>query len=286
MLSVRTMVLTAIAMLAFAANSLFCRLALGPGLIDPASFTSIRAASGTVAILAISLWTGARAFPREAPVGLAPPLMLFLYMICFSFAYLSLSAGTGALILFGAVQITMFVWALRRGEEFSKLSWIGLCLAMGGLVYLVLPGVKAPSPSGALLMGIAGIAWGFYSLLGRGLDPLPATTRNFVIALPLALISSLLFIKMLHVTAQGVALAMASGALSSGCGYAIWYTALKGLTATRAATVQLSVPAIAAIGGAVFLSEDISVRLVMASIAILGGVAIVLAQRTKPTVSR
>lgn len=206
--------------------------------------------------------------------------MLFTYMAFFSFAYLSLNAGTGALILFGAVQLTMFVVALREGEHFSLVSWGGLAVAILGLIYLVSPGLTAPDPVSAVLMAIAGIAWGFYSLLGRGAaDPLEATARNFVYSVPLVFIVSLVFLGDYASSANGLALAVASGAITSGCGYVIWYAALPGLTATRAATVQLSVPAIAAFGGVVMLSEEITLRLLLASAATLGGVAIVLAQR-------
>ena len=205
-------------------------------------------------------------------------------MAFFSFAYLSLSAGTGALILFGAVQLTMFIVAMRGGEQFSLRSWAGLTLAIFGLVYLVSPGVTAPDPFGAVLMAIAGIAWGFYSLLGRkAADPVEATAYNFIYSVPLVIITSLVFMGDLHGSPNGVVLAAASGAIASGLGYVIWYAALRGLTATRAATVQLSVPVIAAFGGVILISEQLTVRLLLASIATLGGVALVLAQRATPS---
>ena len=265
-------------MLAFAANSLLCRQALGQELIDAATFTTARVISGAVMLSLIVLLRG-----RTRDRGTADwrtAATLFVYMAFFSFAYLSLSAGTGALILFGAVQLTMFIFALRDGEHFPFLSWAGLTVAILGLIYLVSPGVTAPDPLGAVLMAIAGIAWGFYSLLGRGsTDPLEATARNFVYSVPLVLIVSLFFLRDFSISSNGLALAAASGAIASGCGYVIWYAALPGLTATRAATVQLSVPAIAAFGGVVMLSEEITLRLLLASAATLGGVAIVLAQR-------
>jgi len=276
-----TMALTAIAMLAFAANSLLCRLALGQGLIDAASFTAIRVASGAV-ILSLML------LPRWRRQGRRPgdwrsAIMLFTYMIFFSFAYLSLSAGTGALVLFGAVQLTMFCSALRAGEYFPALSWAGLVVAILGLIYLVSPGLSAPDPLGAGLMAVAGIAWGIYSLRGRcAADPLEATASNFVLCVPLVMITSLFSLLLPaepHVTPRGVMWAVASGAIASGLGYAIWYAALKGLTASRAATVQLSVPVIAAFGGVLLLSEQVTLRLLIASAATLGGVAMVLAQR-------
>jgi drug/metabolite transporter (DMT)-like permease len=270
--------LTGVAMLAFAGNSLLCRLALGPRLIDAASFTSVRMISGAVTLALILMM---RQRTRARPVAnWRSVVALFAYMVMFSFAYLSLSAGTGALILFGAVQLTMFIVAMRQGEHFTLLSWAGLSLAILGLIYLVSPGVTAPDPLGAVLMAIAGIAWGFYSLIGRrAADPLVATAGNFIYAVPLALIVSVLFLRDFSVSPTGLALAIASGAFASGCGYVIWYAALPGLTATRAATVQLSVPVIAAFGGVLLISEALTPRLLVASAATLGGVAIVLAQR-------
>ena len=266
-------------MLAFAANSLLCRLALGHRLIDAATFTTVRVISGAATLSLIVLL---RRRPHDySAVNWRSAAMLFTYMTFFSFAYLSLSAGTGALVLFGAVQLTMFIVALREGEHFSLLSWTGLMAAILGLIYLVSPGLTAPDPIGAVLMAVAGIAWGFYSMLGRGTaDPLEATARNFVYSVPFVLIVSLLFLHDLSSSSKGLALAVASGAIASGCGYVIWYAALAGLTGTRAATVQLTVPVIAAFGGVVLLSEQITLRLLIASVATLGGVAIVVAQRS------
>lgn len=274
-----TLALTAAAMVAFAANSILCRLALGLGLIDAASFATIRTISGALVLAGILLL-------RQKPVTARPNwrsvLALYLYMVFFAFAYLSLSAGTGALILFGAVQLTMFTVALRNGEHFPAVSWAGLALAVGGLVYLVSPGLTAPDPLGAALMTVAGIAWGAYSLVGRSAaDPTEATAHNFVYAVPLVVATSLVFLGDVEVTAAGAAYAVASGAVASAIGYAIWYTALKGLTGTAAATVQLSVPVIAAIGGVLLLSEAVTLRLVVASAATLGGVALVLTQRNR-----
>jgi len=280
--TIRSVLLTIIAMVAFAANSLLCRQALGEGLIDAATFTSVRVLSGAVTLSLIVL---IRRRPREpSTANWRSAVMLFTYMAFFSFAYLSLGAGTGALILFGAVQLTMFIFALRQGENFSLMSWIGLSLATFGLIYLVSPGVTAPDFSGAILMAVAGVAWGGYSLLGRGAaDPLEATARNFVYSVPLVLIVSLFFMDDFSSTSNGLLLAVASGAIASGCGYIIWYAVLPALTATRAATVQLSVPAIAAFGGVVLLSEELTLRLFLASAVTLGGVAIVLAQRAAKT---
>jgi len=275
----KTIALTVTTMIAFAANSLLCRMALGAGAIDAASFTTLRLASG-----ALTLWLIVSATRKDktgARGDWIAAAMLFLYAIAFSFAYLSLSAGTGALILFGAVQLTMLTVGLRGGEHFAPLSWVGFVLAVVGLIYLVSPGLTAPAPVGAALMAVAGIAWGVYSLRGRSVaDPLIATSGNFARTLPLTLVVSALYLANVHASSSGVLLAVASGAIASGVGYVIWYAALRGLNATRAATVQLSVPVIAAFGGAALLSERITLRLLISSVAILGGIALVLMQRS------
>ena len=265
-------------MLAFAANSLLCRMALGAGLIDAASFTAVRILSGAI-VLGLIVLPRLRTHGR-IKVDWRSVAALFTYMIFFSIAYLSLAAGTGALILFGAVQLTMITVALRAGEPFTKISWAGLSLAIAGLVYLISPGVTAPDPSGALLMVVAGIAWGSYSLLGRtAADPMQSTAYNFIYSVPLAAVTTLLFVDDIHLTPTGAGLAAASGAVASGLGYFVWYAALRGLTAIRAATVQLSVPIIAAFGGVLLLGEHVTLRLLAASFATLGGVAIVLSQK-------
>lgn len=269
-------------MVAFAANSLLCRKALGAGAIDAASFAAIRTIAGALTLAALIAARGETKLATQGHWRTAS--MLFTYMVFFTFAYLSLSAGTGALILFGAVQLTMFVVALRIGETFSWASWAGLALAIAGLIYLVSPGVTAPDPIGAVLMAGAGVAWGTYSLLGRGAaNPLVATGGAFIAATPAIVVVALIAIAAgkTHITDQGAALAIASGAIASGLGYVIWYAALRGLTATRAATVQLSVPVIAAFGGVLLLGEDVTARLLIASTATLGGVAIVLSQRAR-----
>jgi drug/metabolite transporter (DMT)-like permease len=277
----RTLALTAAAMVAFAANSLLCRLALDHHEIDAASFTSIRVGAGVVMLCLILIARSKRL--ALAPMNWRSVAALAGYMVFFSFAYISLHAGAGALILFGSVQLTMFTVALRGGERFPALSWAGLALAVGGLVYLISPGLTAPEPLGAVLMALAGMSWGAYSLIGRrASDPLAATAANFLFALPIVLAASLITLQDAHLSARGVGFAIASGAVASGCGYVVWYAALRGLTATRAAVVQLSVPVIAALGAAMFLAEPITLRLVLASLATIGGVAIVLAQRAKP----
>ncbi|WP_025899302.1 DMT family transporter [Sneathiella glossodoripedis] len=277
-----TILLTSLAMIAFAANSVLCRQALGDGHIDAASFTTLRMCAGAVTLYFILKMRGDALAIKKANWKSAAAL--FVYMAFFSFAYISLGAGAGALLLFGAVQITMFAAAIKAREHFSALSWAGLFAAIGGLVYLVSPGVSSPDALGATLMVIAGIAWGLYSLQGKGnTNPLQATAQNFLIGIPLVLVTSLLFSSELDFTTSGIYLALASGALASGCGYVIWYAVLPHLTSGRAATVQLTVPAIAALGGAVFLSEPFTMRLIIASIVTLGGVAIVLSQRARST---
>jgi drug/metabolite transporter (DMT)-like permease len=282
MTATRTVLLTSVAMLAFAGNSVLCRVALGQGLIDAATFTSVRAVSGAIVLALILLPRGR----FRAPVfsDWCSAAMLFCYMACFSFAYLSLGTGTGALILFGSVQMTMILAALREGERFSTLSWVGFLVAVLGLAWMVFPGVTAPDPLGAVLMAGAGIAWGIYSLFGRGSrDPIDSTGRNFILCVPMVLIVSLLFLDDFRASSAGLVLAISSGAITSGLGYVIWYAALRDLTATRAATVQLTVPVLAAFGGVLWLSEAVTVRLVLASAAILGGVWVVLTQRAQAT---
>ncbi|MEL6490444.1 MAG: DMT family transporter [Cyanobacteria bacterium J06621_3] len=270
--AVRTSLLTGATLVAFAANSLLTRMALGEGSIDAASFSTIRLLSGAAMLLAITTLTQQKK-PSLAKGNWTAAIMLFLYAIAFSFSYLQLAAGTGALILFGTVQITMILAALKQGEKPSAFEWIGLTLAMTGLVYLVSPGLESPPILGSILMIVAGIAWGFYSLLGRGSQqPVVNTMNNFVRAVPFALGVSLVSLSGLHLSGAGVILAVLSGAIASGIGYALWYAALRGLTATRAATVQLSVPVLAALGGILFLQETLSVRLMLASLMILGGV--------------
>lgn len=267
-------------MIAFAANSVLCRLALGQGLIDAASFTTLRLGSGTLCLLCLVVMRNPRWRP-QAPKWI-PILALFAYMACFSFAYLKLSAGTGALILFGCVQFTMIGSAIYKGEQLAAQAWVGILLALSGMVYLVLPGIEAPDPAYSLLMAIAGIAWGLYSLSGmQGSDPTSATANNFFYALPIAAGVSLLASHNLSITWQGAALAIASGAIASGIGYAIWYRVLPQIKASNAAIVQLSVPALATIGGVIFLAEPASLRLVFATLLTIGGISLFLTRTAK-----
>lgn len=274
----RTALLTALALAAFAANSILCRQALGARLMDPASFTGVRLGTG-----ALAMWAVAGA-PRPGALSSAGSwgsgLALFAYAAAFSLAYLDLTAGTGALILFGSVQVTMLLWGLRGGERPHAGEWAGLFLALGGLVVLVRPGLAAPAPTAAALMAAAGIAWGVYSLRGRqATAPLRSTAGNFLLTLPLAGLFLVARSGHLNLTASGVLLAAISGALASGAGYAVWYAALPGLSATRAALVQLLVPVLAAGAGVALLGESLPLRLPVAAALVLGGVALAVMAR-------
>jgi drug/metabolite transporter (DMT)-like permease len=283
MSDIRIVILTALAMLAFAGNSLLCRLALKHTPIDPASFTAIRLISGAVTLfLIVKLRRTVVAGQGNWPSAFA----LFVYAAGFSFAYVSLPAATGALLLFGAVQVTMISHGFWKGERLSSLQLLGLLLAFGGMVGLLLPGLTAPPLLGSVLMMGAGVAWGFYSLRGKGAgDPTGVTAGNFMRAAPMAVALTLLLLiqpeRHASLDTAGFYYALASGAVTSGIGYAIWYTALPALKATQAASVQLSVPVIAALGGIVFLGEAITSRLIVASIAVLGGIALVILERRK-----
>ncbi len=269
--------LTGLAMIAFASNSLLCRLALKQTTIDAASFTSVRIISGALCLCAIGWLSKARITKAGSWTS---ALALFGYAALFSFAYVQLTAGTGALLLFGAVQATMIIWAFHKGERLRLPQWIGLLAAIGGLIVLVFPGLTAPPLGAAFLMLLAGLAWGVYSLRGkRAGDPLFSTVGNFARAVPMTLVLTIVMLRSVRLGGAGVAYAIASGAIASGLGYAIWYTALPQLRATAAATVQLSVPVLAAIGGIIFLSETISLRLCLASVAVLGGIALVVLER-------
>jgi drug/metabolite transporter (DMT)-like permease len=261
-------------MVAFASNSLLCRLALRQTRIDAASFTLIRLLSGAIALWLIVI---TRKTARNTAGSWTSALALFTYAAAFSFAYISLSAGTGALLLFGAVQATMILWGLRKGERLNLQQWFGLAIALGGLITLVSPGLSAPPIGGALLMTGAGIAWGIYSLRGKGAgDPTSVTAGNFWRSVVFAAVLNTALLRWINLDLAGVCYAIVSGAIASGIGYVIWYSALPGLKATTAATVQLSVPVLAAIGGILFLSESITSRLVFASLLILGGIGLVI----------
>ena len=270
-----------LAMLAFAGNSILCRMALLDGAIDAASFSNIRLLSGTIALmLLLAIRSNAR---NDAVSGSwLSALMLFLYALSFAYAYVDLGAGTGALILFGLVQVTMIVSALLAGDRPTVLQTLGWLGASAGLVYLVLPGVEAPSAAGTTLMAVAGVSWGIYSIRGgRESYPLAATASNFarsLVFVPLVLAGTF---KSVHLTANGVLLAIASGAITSGIGYVIWYAALQQMKTIQAALVQLSVPAIAAVGGVWLLNESLSQRLLISAALILGGISLALLRKPR-----
>lgn len=280
--TLRTLGLTTLAMVAFAGNSLLCRAALRDTEIDAATFTSVRLLSGALMLWFLLSVRGNRAPTKKGSWGSA--LALFAYAATFSYAYGGLSAAMGALLLFGAVQATMISIGIVRGNRPGLWQWAGFAIAFSGLIGLLLPGLTAPPFSSSLLMISAGVAWGIYSLRAKGAgEPTAATTGNFIRTVPMALVLSLVMMSSASIDMAGVGFAVASGAIASGMGYAVWYMALPLLQATTAATVQLSVPVIAALGGVLLLSEPLTLRLVVAGIAILGGIAIVIRSGQKKT---
>jgi drug/metabolite transporter (DMT)-like permease len=289
--STRILILTLLAMIAFASNSLLCRAALKETSVDPASFTILRIFSGAIALWLLMCVRRKASADRTPAVFSAllsqRPLVrdgswpsafaLFVYAAAFSFAYLALSAGTGALLLFGAVQATMIFWGLYKGERLSMIQIVGFIVAVTGLVVLVFPGLSAPPLAGSILMLGAGVAWGIYSLRGKGeWNAASVTAGNFVRAVPFATALIVIFAPWTHANLAGIAYALISGAVTSGLGYVVWYKALPGLKAASAATVQLSVPVLAATGGILLLGEPITLRYLLASVAVLGGIALVV----------
>lgn len=282
-----TSIWTLLALLAFAGNSILCRLALGEQAIDAAGFTSLRLLSGIITLLVI-LAVSRRHKTATGKVrgSWSASLMLLLYAVTFSYAYLTLDTGTGALILFGAVQITMILISVIQGQRLHGSEWLGVLIAFSGFVWLVLPTLTTPSLSGFLLMSLSGIAWGIYTLKGRGSEnPLEDTAFNFLRTLPAALILlALMFWQSdlfnpatgSDISTAGILLALLSGSLASGIGYTLWYIALNGLSGTQAAVVQLSVPIIAAAGGVVFAGESIDIRLITSALLVLGGILLVI----------
>ena len=284
-MSARIFFLTLLAMIAFASNSLLCRAALKQTSIDAASFTFIRIFSGALALWLIITMrkrtsSVTAVYDRRTHGNWISGLALFAYAATFSFAYNTLSAGTGALLLFGAVQATMILWGFRKGERLHAIQVIGLLIAVIGLVVLVFPGLSAPPLIGSMLMLGAGVAWGVYSLRGKSSrDAIAATAGNFLRAVPFAALVSVLMLPKMHLDSLGITYAVISGAITSGLGYVIWYAALPDLKAASAATVQLSVPVIAATGGILLLGEPITLRYAIASIAVLGGIFLVIIER-------
>jgi drug/metabolite transporter (DMT)-like permease len=298
--SLRIFILTFLAMLAFASNSLLCRLALKLTGIDAASFTLIRILSGALALWLIANGRTSLTNSRSpsSPVASSSgssliarhsslycgtwfsALALFTYAAAFSFAYLDLSAGTGALLLFGAVQATMILWGLHKGERLDTIQIVGFVVAVSGLVVLIFPGLTAPPLRASILMVGAGVAWGVYSLRGKTAgDAVGSTAGNFLRAVPFATALSIISLSRTRLDRAGILYAVISGAVTSGLGYVIWYSALSGLKATGAATVQLSVPVLAAAAGIILLHEPVTVRYVLSSMAVLGGILLVVIEK-------
>ncbi|MFN2500885.1 MAG: DMT family transporter [Pyrinomonadaceae bacterium] len=278
---IKVVLYTALALVAFALNSILCRLALRGDEADAVGFTGVRLASGAITLITLSYFLTKRNTGSKRGSWFSA-FFLFAYAVCFSFAYLGLTAATGALILFGSVQISMIGIAILRGERPSPFEWLGLAVALSGLIYLVYPGLSAPPLVSSVLMAAAGMSWAGYTLRGRGSsDPLADTTGNFVRSLPMIAAVALAFIPNLHLSERGIVLAALSGAFASGVGYTVWYTALKFHTSTRAAILQLAVPVIAAAGGVLLLDESASVRLGLAGALILGGIALTLIRKQK-----
>jgi len=271
---VRTILLTTVAMVAFAANSVLARLAFATAGAEPLSYTGIRLAAGAITLALLLALRRQSLRPAGSWAGAAA---LFGYAILFSIAYILLGAGTGALILFASVQIGILGWAIYKGDRPGLIEWLGFAVAFAGLAYLVSPGLVAPHPLGALLMLAAGLCWAAYTLIGRGsTSPLADTAGNFIRSAPVAAVLVVVGVASNGVSPMAALYAVASGALASGVGYAVWYTVLPSLSRTRAAIVQLTVPAIAAAGGVLFIGEALSFRLIVATIAIIGGVALAL----------
>ncbi|MGR8946854.1 MAG: DMT family transporter [Gammaproteobacteria bacterium] len=273
----KTVLFTIAALLCFAANSVLCRLALSDQLIDPTSFTLVRLASGII-MLSVILTIASHKKPLSAARGnWIASVALFVYAITFSFAYISLDTGTGALILFGSVQISMLAWQRINGKRLNLFEWCGALMAFAGLIYLVYPTIATPSAMGLLLMTTAGCAWAVYTIRGKAsLSPLADTTLNFVRTVPWLCLLALLMHDKLQMSTDGFIYACLSGALASGIGYTLWYVALEKLSATLAAVTQLLVPAIAAMGGVLFVGEMVSLRLTFAAAIILGGIGLII----------
>lgn len=275
--------LTTLTMTAFAANSVLARLALADGAVDPASYTFVRLGAGALMLSFLVLrGTGATVPSLLKGGNWVSAFALFAYAAAFSFSYVNLESGTGALILFAMVQATMIGWAIIKGDRPIALEWIGLVVAFGAFAWLVSPGLGAPNPIASMIMAVSGVAWGVYSIRGKASEnPLASTAGNFVLAVPFALPVIMVAFSSLNATGLGLAVAVTSGAITSGLGYALWYRVLGRITQTQGAIVQLTVPVIAAFGGILFLGEAITWRMGTASVLILGGVALAIIAKAK-----
>ena len=276
---IKTIIYTTLALIAFAANSVICRLALKDGAIDPGMFTGIRLFSGAAVLIALVFLSKDKRYEKSKGSWTSAG-MLFLYAAAFSYAYVSLETGIGALIIFGVVQITMIASSLISGYKMNVMEWLGIVLALAGFLYLLLPGTSAPSLSGFILMSLSGIGWGIYSLRGKNSKhPLVDTAYNFLRSLPFLILLLYFLAQESNYSTKGILLALLSGIVTSGIGYTIWYTALKGLNSIQASIVQLLVPVLAAMGGVIFIGELISLRLMASSLMILGGILLLIIKR-------
>jgi len=280
--TLKTIIFTFLALIAFAANSVICRAALKDQLIDPGAFTVIRLVSGAAVLLLLVYFRHFKKNSKRSKGSWISAMMLFMYATAFSFAYVSIDTATGALIVFGAVQITMITYALLKGYKMHGSEWLGMLIAFIGFVYLMLPGAQSPPVLGAVIMTISGIGWGMYSVLGKKSEnPLEDTAYNFLRSIPFLLLILFFLIHEQNYSVQGVLLALLSGMVTSGLGYTIWYMALRGLTTIQASVVQLFVPVLAGIGGFLFLNEIISLRLWISALLILGGILLLNLKKRK-----
>ena len=278
----KTVVFTLLALIAFAANSVICRAALKEKLIDPGAFTVIRLVSGAAVLILLVYFRHLKKNTKRSKGSWISAFMLFMYAAAFSFAYVSLDTATGALIIFGTVQITMITYALFKGYKMQGTEWLGMFLAFLGFAYLMLPGAQAPPILGAIIMTVSGIGWGMYSVLGKkSKNPLEDTAYNFLRSIPFLLFILYFLLNEQNYAVEGILLALLSGIVTSGLGYTIWYMALKGLTTIQASIVQLSVPVLAGIGGFLFLNEVISLRLWLSALLILGGILLLNIKKSR-----
>ena len=275
----KKIVLVLFVLAAFAANSVLCRIALKQGYADPETFSLLRLIGGAAAL---SLWHGVMGRVKEIRWNITDALLLCAYVLFFSIAYVRLNTATGALLLFGAVQVCMIGWSLLKGEKLSRFKSVGIVTAIGGLIMLLLPGATAPPLIPALTMVVSGMAWGAYSVRGKNITPAAGSTAgNFILSVPIVLILSLFRQQPAHIESHGVFLALLSGALASGIAYVLWYQLVARLSSVTASTLQLSVPCLAALGGVLFLGEVPDVRLLLCTLIVLAGIAMVIASDQK-----
>ncbi|MFV5533278.1 DMT family transporter [Acinetobacter pittii] len=265
----------ALVMVAFAANSVLCRLALAGQHIDPMTFSLIRVASGAVVLLGLFLYSTSS--QTKVQWSLKNAFFLAVYILAFSYAYLQIDAGIGALLLFGVVQLTMVLYGYWQGEQIGIYRGIGLCIALAGIIVLLLPGAHTPDWQYALIMMISGLAWAGYSIAGRNMmQPIGSTLANFTLAVPMVLLANILLAQDRYIDMQGWVLAILSGGVTSSGAYVLWYAILKHIDRVTASTVQLSVPCLAIIGGSLFVNETVTGRVFLSSFMVLFGILLVI----------